>query len=129
VSPSNAKKAKATRLPQDWRPSNATVESLSRELDTDAVQHIPSFVDYWIAVPDAKGVKLDWNATFRNSVRREVRLGIRFDPPPKPQPRNCRCGEGHERDDQCPPLATPEQKAAAMAALKALTFAWSEGTP
>lgn len=27
------------------------------------------FVDYWIGVPGAKGVKLDWDATWRNRIR------------------------------------------------------------
>lgn len=29
------------------------------------------FVDYWRAVPGAKGVKLDWPATWRNWIRRK----------------------------------------------------------
>ena len=28
------------------------------------------FVDYWRGVPGAKGVKLDWVATWRNQIRR-----------------------------------------------------------
>ncbi|UXZ57063.1 hypothetical protein [Curtobacterium sp. Arg-1] len=30
----------------------------------------PSFVDYWIAQPGQKGVKTDWDATWRNWMRR-----------------------------------------------------------
>jgi hypothetical protein len=30
------------------------------------------FVDYWIGVPGARGVKLDWSATWRNCVRRNL---------------------------------------------------------
>ena len=29
------------------------------------------FEDYWRAVPGAKGVKVDWEATWRNWLRRE----------------------------------------------------------
>jgi hypothetical protein len=30
---------------------------------------VAKFRDYWIAQPGQRGVKLDWNATFRNWVR------------------------------------------------------------
>jgi hypothetical protein len=30
------------------------------------------FRDYWIAQPGAKGVKLDWDATWRNWVRNQT---------------------------------------------------------
>ena len=30
------------------------------------------FVDYWVAVPGQRGVKLDWLATWRNDVRRKL---------------------------------------------------------
>ena len=36
---------------------------------------IDSFMDYWRGVPGAKGLKLDWPATWRNNARRE--LGFR----------------------------------------------------
>jgi len=39
-------------------------------LDVDAAT--VEFVDYWRAVPGAKGVKLDWAATWRNSVRKSA---------------------------------------------------------
>jgi hypothetical protein len=39
----------------------------------DAAQEGKTFVDYWIGVSGAKGVKLDWEATWRNSVRRSHR--------------------------------------------------------
>ena len=31
-----------------------------------------SFRDYWISVPGQKGVKLDWDATWRNRIRAVV---------------------------------------------------------
>jgi hypothetical protein len=34
-------------------------------------------VDYWIGVPGARGVKLDWLATWRNDVRRKLKMGNR----------------------------------------------------
>lgn len=42
-----------------------------REIDPDELQRVfDEFKDYWISVPGAKGVKLDWLATWRNWVRR-----------------------------------------------------------
>lgn len=35
------------------------------------------FVDYWVAVPGQRGVKLDWLATWRNDVRRKLERGPR----------------------------------------------------
>jgi hypothetical protein len=62
---------KGTRLPPDWKPSeadltfaasqNMTAEEIRRETD--------QFVDYWIARPGAGGVKLDWPATWRTWCR------------------------------------------------------------
>lgn len=66
---------RATRLPADW--------TLPDEWLAWALGHHPtwnpgraqlaaeSFRDYWIAVPGAKGRKTDWQATWRNWVRRE----------------------------------------------------------
>ena len=38
--------------------------------DVDAAATTVEFIDYWAAIPGAKGVKLDWVATWRNWVRR-----------------------------------------------------------
>jgi uncharacterized protein YdaU (DUF1376 family) len=62
---------KGTRLPSDWRPSeadlsfaasqNMTLEETRREAD--------QFRDFWIAKPGAGGCKLDWPATWRTWCR------------------------------------------------------------
>ena len=66
-----AKPKKGTRLPADWFPArtdgNVNLEAghssefLTRELE--------KFRDYWAAAPGQKGVKLDWDATWRNWLR------------------------------------------------------------
>jgi len=33
------------------------------------------FVDYWVAVPGSRGVKLDWLATWRNNMRKSLERG------------------------------------------------------
>jgi hypothetical protein len=60
-----------TRLPDGWKPDEelmvwARLERPDADLDTE----VDAFVDYWRATPGAKGRKTDWNATFRNWVRR-----------------------------------------------------------
>jgi uncharacterized protein YdaU (DUF1376 family) len=52
--------ARGSRLPADWLPKEHLEEE--RELE--------KFRDYWIAQPGQKGVKTDWDATWRNWVRR-----------------------------------------------------------
>lgn len=70
----NTKKPSAsprgTRLPKDWLPSD--------ELKAWARDNAPGvgwneharFVDYWIAQPGMKGSKVDWEATWRNWMRK-----------------------------------------------------------
>ena len=38
--------------------------------DTDSLWE--EFVDYWVAVPGQRGIKLDWEATWRNNVRKKA---------------------------------------------------------
>jgi len=70
-----AKKIRATRLPPDWKPSADLKLWAARELNTSptAVDRVTDgFRDYWTSLPGQKGTKLDWNATFRNWVRRQA---------------------------------------------------------
>ena len=70
--PQPASKPKAKRgtrlsvesLPDEWR---AYCEAEDAELDPERV--FEDFRDYWSSVSGAKGVKLDWAATWRQNVR------------------------------------------------------------
>ena len=67
-SPENPHK-RATRIPESFR---VTAEHLAwAEINhlPDPREHVEAFRDYWIARPGAGGVKLDWDATFRNWIR------------------------------------------------------------
>jgi uncharacterized protein YdaU (DUF1376 family) len=57
--------ARGTRLEPEWFPSEHLDEKLELE----------KFRDYWIAQPGQKGVKTDWDATWRNWVRRAAEGG------------------------------------------------------
>jgi hypothetical protein len=67
------KTSKGSRLTSSWLPTQADrtyAESLG--FTTSQIASIAEkFRDYWIAKPGAGGVKLDWEATWRNWVRRE----------------------------------------------------------
>ncbi len=56
------------RLPESWKVWAVEAHGLTPQ---QAVTISLSFRDYWIAVPGAKGCKLDWQATWRNWVRKE----------------------------------------------------------
>lgn len=62
---------RATRLPDGWMPDPDVIEAMRTEcpyVDLEAEHR--KFADYWAAQPGQKGVKADWNATWRNWVRR-----------------------------------------------------------
>jgi uncharacterized protein YdaU (DUF1376 family) len=63
-------KPTATRLPNDFK---VTPDHRFFALENDLPSpddHIAEFRDYWIAKPGVQGKKLDWDATFRNWLRR-----------------------------------------------------------
>lgn len=56
------------RLPDDFAPDFAVAIDLGLSA-TDAARQADKFLDYWRAVPGAKGRKVDWPATWRNWCR------------------------------------------------------------
>lgn len=65
--------ARGTRLPADWTlPEDEQRWALDEfQVDDNAIKReVEKFRDYWIGVPGSKGVKLDWDATWRNWCRR-----------------------------------------------------------
>lgn len=64
--------ARGSRLPEDWHPSDEDTAFCKAERpDLRPSEVAKRFYDYWIAVPGAKGRKLDWPATWRQWVRNE----------------------------------------------------------
>ena len=55
-----SKSSRGTRLPQDWKP---------KAEDGEDDRELAKFRDYWTAVSGQKGVKRDWDATWRNWLR------------------------------------------------------------
>ena len=60
LNPPSPRANKGKRLPADWHP---------RAEDGLDNQELAKFRDYWKAVPGQKGIKLDWDATWRNWLR------------------------------------------------------------
>jgi len=66
------KQSRGTRLPADWVPTEDQIAFCKAERpDLNPTAVADRFRDFWIAQPGSKGVKLDWDATWRNWVRNE----------------------------------------------------------
>ncbi|WP_435310660.1 hypothetical protein [Primorskyibacter sedentarius] len=63
--PTRGTRLKLESLPDDWQ-----AFARKERPDIDARNEFATFRDYWIAQPGQKGVKVDWDATWRNWVRR-----------------------------------------------------------
>lgn len=63
------KVCRGTRLPEDWKPPPSGCPGLTLTPEFLAAEEA-KFRDYWRAQPGQRGVKLDWDATWRNWLRR-----------------------------------------------------------
>ncbi|WP_157156251.1 helix-turn-helix domain-containing protein [Diaminobutyricimonas sp. LJ205] len=60
-----------TRLIEGWMPSPAVREQMALEAPlVDLRKEHERFTDYWIGVPGARGRKANWDATWRNWIRK-----------------------------------------------------------
>lgn len=66
----SARAKRGARLAEDWRPCEADWgEALAKLGSRAAGEELSKFKDYWKAQPGQRGVKLDWDATWRNWIR------------------------------------------------------------
>jgi uncharacterized protein YdaU (DUF1376 family) len=66
-----SKEKRGSRIPDNFEP-DASCHMLAEKLlltNRECQDALENFIDYWRGVPAAKGVKLDWQATFRNQLR------------------------------------------------------------
>ncbi len=62
---------KGTRLPETWTlPEEWKAWAIAQRPDLDILAIAEQFRDYWIAKPGQGGIKLNWQATWRNWIRR-----------------------------------------------------------
>lgn len=71
LTPQGGKK-RGTRLDPSWMPPQPLIDQMRNECPAvDLASEHKVFIDYWIAQPGQKGIKLDWEATWRNWMRRK----------------------------------------------------------
>lgn len=66
--------SRGTRLQKDWQlPDDWRAEAIRLGADqVTAYTEAEKFRDYWVGVSGAKGLKADWQATWRNWIRRAL---------------------------------------------------------
>lgn len=73
--PNKSSRARGARLAPDWVLPKAWGEwalQEQRSWDADYCRRVgEKFKDHWLAAPGVRGIKLDWEATWRNWVRNE----------------------------------------------------------
>lgn len=71
TSSSSSTRSQGSRIPDDWEPSADLIAQMRHECpDVSLTAQHKRFVDHWRAQPGAKGRKSDWDATWRNWMRR-----------------------------------------------------------
>jgi hypothetical protein len=60
---------RGSRIPEDFAVTQGHRDLAAKEQLPNPDTEIAKFKDYWKSQPGAKGVKLDWNATFNNWLR------------------------------------------------------------
>jgi hypothetical protein len=65
-------KTKGTRIPESFIVTDEHKAWAMKKAMPDPDSFIEGFCDYWKGRPGAGGLKLDWDATFRNWIRNEV---------------------------------------------------------
>lgn len=73
VTNTRARPKNGTRLPDDWEPDHADTLRIADELNFDPVVvqfELAKFRDYWLAKSGANATKRDWQATWRNWLRK-----------------------------------------------------------
>lgn len=85
TSKTKAGAARGTRLPADWQPSDEH-KAYAEQHQVDWRKEVEAFKDWWSAAAGSKGVKLDWDATWRTWVRRAPKAAAPLAPsvPRKP---------------------------------------------
>lgn len=66
-----APRKRGCRLPDNWMPAQAVIDDMKVECPgIDLESEHRKFVDYWTAKTGQQATKLDWEATWRNWIRR-----------------------------------------------------------
>lgn len=70
--------ARGTRIPSDFAITDRMREWAAKEVPlVDVDRKLAEFVDYWVGVAGAKGVKADWESTWRNGMRKQQQFATK----------------------------------------------------
>jgi len=73
-----ARAARGTRMTTSWTLSpEGLAWTREHAPSIDVESELANFRDYWVAIPGQRGVKLDWDATWRNNARRRHESFVR----------------------------------------------------
>jgi hypothetical protein len=73
---------KATRLDSDFRPTPELMAWAQEEFpNVQLKKETYAFIDYWGSLPGQRGLKTDWNATWRNWIRKAADRSPRYSKP------------------------------------------------
>ncbi|MFI5783526.1 hypothetical protein [Nocardia sp. NPDC051570] len=76
--PATGAAARGHRLPEGWQPGEDVIRAMRVECPhVDLRAEHAKFVDHWKSQPGAKGRKADWDATWRNWIRRATETPAR----------------------------------------------------
>lgn len=82
---------RGTRLPDGWLPDDAVRQAMAAEFPgLDFRAEHAKFSDHWKSQPGQKGVKVDWDATWRNWIRKSAEYAPRHLHPVTEPPRDDR---------------------------------------
>lgn len=63
---------RGSRVSKDFTITNEMREWAKKDVPLVNVDvKLPEWIDYWTSIPGAKGVKLDWESTWRNGMRKQ----------------------------------------------------------
>jgi hypothetical protein len=79
---------RGTRITADWSPTDAERSFAKQQGFSEFEVHreVDKFRDYWTACAGAKGVKLDWSATWRQWIRNGAERAGKAPPHSRPDP-------------------------------------------
>lgn len=93
--PVQSTKKRAAQIPADWQPKPAAVAVLSKACpNLDIAHETDSFRDYWTSRGEARA---DWDAAFRNWIRKAAAYQLRQPVSIRPQSRTAAIGAANDQ--------------------------------
>ena len=84
--PKEPKEKRGTRISDDFRPTDELILWAQTEFPNVQVKkETYAFIDYWNSLPGSRGLKTDWNATWRNWIRNASSRAQRYAKSDRPQ--------------------------------------------